>query len=140
MEYTPERLTTLPGSNYVFVFGSNLAGSHGAGAAKDAVTKFGAVYGIGVGHVGQSFAIPTKDFRGLHGSKNVLSLQHIKVYVDLFESYATHHPEYIFIVTKIGCGLAGYSSEDIAPLFRVTYLKAPNCIWPEDWVKIFNEN
>ncbi len=133
MNFTPENILNLK-AHEVFVFGSNLAGSHGAGAAALAVKSFGAVHGIGVGHVGQSFAIPSKDFRPQY-NKNVLSTSHIKIYVDLFISYANYHPDLTFYVTKIGCGLAGYSPEDIAPLFSEA-IHFPNIILPEEFFNI----
>lgn len=112
MRHTPEQIHELK-ENEVFVFGSNEAGIHGAGAAYLAELKYGAVRGCGYGHFGKSFAIPTKD-KGIR----TLSLIRIKKYVDCFIYYAMHHPEVTFLVTKIGCGLAGYTPEDIAPLFR----------------------
>ena len=109
----------------VFVFGSNLAGRHGKGAALCAARKHGAVYGQGVGHWGESYAIPTKD-----KNLNVLHLEVIKIYVDDFILYAKDTPFYLFEVTKIGCGLAGYKEEDIKPMFS----EAPfNCNLPEGW-------
>lgn len=96
----------------IFVFGSNLAGRHGLGAARRAHEKYGAMMGIGVGPVGDSYAIPTKD-----AQLNVLPLETIKKYVNIFLEYARLNPQLDFYVTKIGCGLAGYSEEEIAPLF-----------------------
>ena len=96
----------------VFVFGSNLAGRHGAGAAKLAHNKFGAQYGYGKGITGQSYAIPTKD-----KDLRILSLREIKSYVEEFIEYAKLNPNIHFLVTKIGCGLAGYTVIDIAPMF-----------------------
>jgi len=109
----------------IFVFGSNLAGRHGKGAALHARNVYGAVYGIGVGRTGNAYAIPTKD-RYL----KTLPLPGIKNYVDDFIVYARQHPELVFIITRIGCGLAGYRDEHIAPMFR----DAPkNCILPIEW-------
>jgi hypothetical protein len=96
----------------IFVFGSNLAGRHGAGAAKFARENHGAVYGKGIGHHGNSYAIPTKDV-----NIRTLSLDKIKPYVDDFLEYAKNNPSLIFKLTPIGCGLAGYSPKDIAPMF-----------------------
>lgn len=109
--HNEENFNTLP-ENKVFVFGSNEAGIHGAGAAKVAVEKFGAKYGIGAGFHGQSYAIPTKD-------KHIqtLPLDKIEPYVAMFLVYAALNPEYTFYVTKIGCGLAGYQVPQIASLF-----------------------
>lgn len=97
----------------IFVFGSNLAGRHGKGAAKEAVERYGAVYGQGVGMQGNSYAIPTKD-------KNLqtLPLIDIKKYVNRFLLFAQKHPTMQFYVTAIGCGLANYEPSDIAPMFR----------------------
>ena len=94
--------------NEIFVFGSNLEGMHGGGAARIAYEKFGAIWGQGVGLQGQSYGIPT-----MHGGVDV-----IKPYVDEFINYAKSHPELKFLVTRIGCGLAGFSDEEMAPLFK----------------------
>lgn len=104
---TPDRITELR-ENEVFVFGSNLAGMHGGGAARLAHMKFGAVMGQGVGMQGQSYAIPT-----MQGG-----IETIRPYVNDFIDYARRHPEKKFLVTQIGCGIAGFSPEEIAPLFR----------------------
>ena len=111
MKYTPENITGLA-PNEIFVFGSNLAGIHGAGAARLAFDRFGAVWGIGIGHQGKTYALPTKD-----KDIDTLPLTEIKKYIDQFLQYAEDHSEFIFLVTKVGCGLAGWSIEDIAPLF-----------------------
>ena len=95
------------------VFGSNLAGVHGAGAAKYALEHKGAVWGIGFGLYGQSFAIPTKDRR-----IQTLSLERIEQWVKEFKKQATFDWQHLdFQVTCIGCGLAGLKHEDIAPMF-----------------------
>lgn len=104
---TPEYITGLS-ENEVFVFGSNLEGFHGGGAAALAYYKFGAVWGEGVGHFGQTYGIPT-----MHGG-----VEAIKPYVDDFIKYAESKPELTFLVTKIGCGIAGFSIAEIAPLFK----------------------
>lgn len=96
----------------IFVFGSNLAGRHGKGAALYAVKHHGAVYGQGVGLQGRSYAIPTKDT-----NLKQLPLKLINRYVNEFLEFAVHYPEMIFQVTAIGCGLAGYSPEQISPMF-----------------------
>lgn len=109
----------------IFVFGSNIAGRHGAGAAKFARENHGAVYGFGVGHHGNSYAIPTKD-RYIRP----LPLATISGFVADFLTYARTRSDLQFEVTKIGCGLAGYQEQDIAPMFR----DAPtNCVLPEGW-------
>ncbi len=109
----------------IFVFGSNLAGRHGKGAALFARQKHGAIYGIGVGLQGNSYGIPTKD-------RNIktLPLDEIKVHVNNFISYAKDHPEMQFNVTRIGCGLAGYKDAEISPMF----IDVPNnCKLPKEW-------
>ncbi len=104
---TPDFIRSLA-PNEIFVFGSNLAGAHGGGAARIAMDKFGAVWGQGVGLQGQSYAIPT-----MQGG-----VETIKPYVDEFIEFAKMHPEYKFLVTRIGCGIAGFTDEEIAPLFK----------------------
>lgn len=109
----------------IFVFGSNLAGRHGKGAALYARQEHGAEYGVGIGRTGDSFAIPTKDEH-----IRTLPLDSIQRYVNEFLVYAKEHPELDFEVTKIGCGLAGYRESEIAPLFA----NAPkNCQLPKGW-------
>ena len=109
----------------IFVFGSNLAGRHGKGAALWAKQNRGAVYGQGVGLQGQSYALPTKDYH-----LRTLSLKRIQEYVDSFLEFAEENPHLEFELTKIGCGLAGYQEADIAPMFK----KVPkNVIKPENW-------
>ena len=105
--FTPDYITTLK-DNEIFVFGSNLEGMHGGGAALLAYKRFGAIWGQGTGLQGQSYGIPT-----MHGGVDV-----IRPYVDEFIAFAKAHTEYQFLVTKIGCGIAGFSEEEIAPLFR----------------------
>lgn len=107
IRYTPGRITHL-NENEVFVFGSNLGGMHGGGAARTAYENFGAVWGEGVGHFGKTYAIPT-----MQGG-----VETIKPYVDQFIAYAAEHPELTFYVTRIGCGIAGFRDDEIAPLFK----------------------
>lgn len=121
-EFTPERIMTLK-PNEIFVFGSNLDGYHGGGAARIAMDRFGAVWGQGVGLQGQSYAIPT-----MQGGVNT-----IKPYVDEFVAFAEQHPEYKFLVTRIGCGIAGFANEQIAPLFQEA-LNVENIILPKEFV------
>lgn len=109
----------------IFVFGSNEAGIHGAGSAKEARLNHGAVYGQGIGLQGRSYAIPTKD-----RSLAVLSLDAIERHVWTFVKFAINHPEMTFNVVKIGCGLAGYTEEQIAPMFRGA---PPNVNLPKGW-------
>lgn len=109
----------------IFVFGSNLAGRHGKGAALTALLYHGAIYGQGNGRQGNSYAIPTKDVY-----LRTLPLETINFYVDIFITYAKEHPELSFFITRIGCGLAGYTDTDIAPMFK----NAPsNCELPLLW-------
>lgn len=106
----------------IFVFGSNLRGIHGAGAANHAFQNEGAKWGVGVGPVGNSYAIPTKGLK-----IETLPLIVIKKYVGDFLIYARLQPNLEFNVTRIGCGLAGYSDSEIAPLFAGA---SPNCHLP----------
>ena len=114
----------------IFVFGSNLAGRHGKGAALYARINKGAVYGNGSGRQGDSYAIPTKGY-----FLEVLPKPVIRRFVDNFIQYATEHPELTFGVTRVGCGLAGYKDSDIAPMFK----NAPsNCILPPLWNELLH--
>lgn len=118
---TPEFITHLE-EGQIFVFGSNLAGRHGGGAARIAYERFGAVMGQGVGLQGQCYAIPT-----MQGG-----VETIKPYVDEFILFAQQHPELTFLVTRIGCGIAGFRDEEIAPLFADAHL-LPNVVLPPRW-------
>ena len=112
----------------VFVFGSNLAGRHGKGAALYARQHYGAVYGQGDGLQGRSYAVPTKD-----ASIRTLPLDDIAQHVSRFLAFADANPRLRFQVTAIGCGLAGYTPAQIAPLFR----GAPgNCTLPEEFIEV----
>ena len=122
-QYTPEHIDSLM-EDEVFVFGSNLAGMHGGGAAYAAFKLFGAVMGCGVGLRGQSYAIPT-----MQGG-----VETIKPYVDDFIAFAKEHPELFFFVTRIGCGIAGFRDKEIAPLFAEA-LGLENVCLPESFVK-----
>lgn len=119
--------------NEVFVFGSNEAGIHGAGAAKQAYFMFGAEYGKGEGLHGQSYAIPTKDH-----SIGPLSMHRICDYVHRFLDFAEQNPQYDFLVTEIGCGLAGHRVEDIAPMFERA-LKLENVFLPRRFTKVLTQ-
>ena len=123
-EFTPERITELK-PNEIFVFGSNLAGSHGGGAARFAYDRFGAIWGQGVGLQGQSYAIPT-----MQGG-----VETIKPFVDEFIEFAFVHIEYKFFVTPIGCGIAGFTVEEMAPLFKDA-VDLPNVILPKSFVEV----
>ena len=125
-EFTPAWIKELK-ENEVFVFGSNLRGAHGGGAARVAVECFGAVWGQGVGMQGQCYAIPT-----MHGGVDV-----IKPYVDEFIAFAREHREMKFLVTPIGCGIAGFTVEEIAPLFADA-IDDENIILPEGFVKVLS--
>ncbi len=103
---TPENISRLR-PDEIFVFGSNLAGMHGGGAARAALIHFGAIMGKGIGIQGQSYAIPT-----MQGG-----VETIRPYVDDFIEYAAAHPSLRFLVTRIGCGIAGFTDAEIAPLF-----------------------
>lgn len=122
-DFTPEFITQLR-ADEVFVFGSNLAGMHGGGAAYLAFKQFGAVMGCGVGLQGQSYAIPT-----MQGG-----VETIKPYVDEFIAFAKEHPELFFYVTRIGCGIAGFLDKEIAPLFAEA-IELENVCLPESFVK-----
>ena len=127
-EYTPEKITELK-PNEIFVFGSNLAGSHGGGAARLAYNRFGAIWGQGVGLQGQSYAIPT-----MQGG-----VETIKPYVDEFIEFAGQHTEYKFLVTRIGCGIAAFTPYEIAPLF-LKVIDLPNVILPKDFVEVMHRH
>ena len=128
MEYTPENINSLE-PNEVFVFGSNLAGHHGGGAARVALQNFGAIMGQGVGLQGQSYAIPT-----MQGG-----VETIKPYVDQFFDLAEEWDQTTFLVTRIGCGIAGFTDEEIAPLFDRAVDMYNVCL-PESFVKIILAN
>jgi hypothetical protein len=118
---TPDFITELK-PDEIFVFGSNLAGMHGGGAAYAAWRKFGAIMGQGVGLQGQSYGIPT-----MQGG-----VETIQPYVDDFIIFAKAHPELFFYVTRIGCGIAGFRDEEIAPLFTAAK-GVPNICLPESF-------
>ena len=118
---TPEFITSLE-PNEIFVFGSNLKGMHGGGAAYIAYRKFGAIMGQGVGLQGQSYAIPT-----MQGG-----VETIRPYVDEFIQFAKQHPELTFLVTRIGCGIAGFTDDEISPLFAEAH-GVENIVLPPNW-------
>lgn len=128
MNYTPDNITEL-GEDEVFVFGSNLAGIHAGGAARVALERFGAVMGQGVGIQGRSYAIPT-----MQGGVDT-----IKPYVDDFIDLAREWDQTTFYVTRIGCGIAGFTDEEIAPLFAEA-LKLYNVRLPKSFVDILTHN
>jgi len=128
----PDHILTL-NDDEIFVFGSNEAGIHGAGAAKFAYNFFGAQWGKGVGHFGKSYAIPTKD-------KEIITLpvKFIQIYVDGFIEYANLHKDLKFMVTEIGCGLAHYEPSNIAPLFNKA-IDVENIYLPKRFLKIITD-
>lgn len=128
MKYTPENITSLEEDD-IFVFGSNLAGMHAGGAARVAYERFGAIWGQGVGIQGQSYAIPT-----MQGGVDT-----IKPYVDDFIKLAREWDQNTFYVTRIGCGIAGFTDKEIAPLFADA-LELYNVRLPESFVKIIERN
>jgi hypothetical protein len=115
---------TLPQNGEVFVFGSNLAGIHGAGAAKVAREQFGAPMGAGMGLMGKAYAIPTKDWH-----LDTIDLAYVELFVKQFIDITQLFCPREFFVTRVGCGLAGYKDEDIAPLFK----GAKNCSFANEW-------
>ena len=125
--FTPERIKELA-PNEVFVFGSNLGGFHGGGAARAAMNLFGAVWGQGVGLQGQSYAIPT-----MQGG-----VETIRPYVDEFIRFAGSRPDLYFYVTRIGCGIAGFRDEDMAPLFKEA-LPLANIALPKTFYDILTQ-
>lgn len=124
---TEDRITTLK-PNEIFVFGSNTAGRHGAGAAKTAM-GWGASYGQGEGLQGKTYGIPTVNA----AITNKLNVNKIAKYVDTFIQFAKDHPEMVFLVSEIGCGLAGWTVKDMAPLFKgavdVPNIHLPKKFW-----------
>lgn len=127
-DYTPDAISSLK-NDEVFVFGSNLHGHHGGGAARVARKKFGAIWGQGVGLQGQSYAIPT-----MQGG-----VETIKPYVDQFIKFAKEHTELFFYVTRIGCGIAGFKDRDIAPLFKDA-MTVENICLPKSFVEENEKN
>ncbi len=124
--FTPDMISEL-GENEILVFGSNLGGMLGGGAARVAFRYFGAEWGKGVGLYGRTYAIPT-----MQGGVNT-----IKPYVDDFIVFAKNHPELTFLVTRIGCGIAGFRDKDIAPLFADA-IDVENVILPRSFVVCLN--
>ena len=122
-DFTPDMISELR-ADEVFVFGSNLEGMHGGGAAYYAFKHFGAMMGCGDGLRGQSYAIPT-----MQGG-----VETIEPYVSSFISYAKEHPELFFYVTRIGCGIAGFRDKEIAPLFSEAVALENVCL-PESFAK-----
>ncbi len=116
-------------SRRIFVFGSNLAGSHGAGAARHAADRYGAEMGVGEGLTGDSYALPTMD-----GMIRPRRMENIQRSVEKFLLFAATNPDLTFHVTRVGCGIAGFTDEQIAPLFK----DAPtNCHFSPEWAQQF---
>lgn len=137
---TPEEIREL-GASQIFVFGSNLGGKHGKGAAKTALS-WGAIWGRAAGIQGRTYGIPTKDA----SIRRVLSVEEIRPFVNDFVAFSKERPDLTFLVTEIGCGLSRYNPKDIAPLFReamsVKNVHLPRRFWrvlfnrfPEDLKK-----
>lgn len=130
MRISSNRITHLA-PNEIFVFGSNLQGMHGGGAARMAYEHFGAVWGEGVGLFGQSYAIPT-----MQGG-----VATIKPYVDDFLQFAKRHSDLDFLVTEIGCGIAGFTPRDISPLFfKAIEEDIRNVYLPESFYLVYEQN
>ena len=126
-EYTPEFITELR-PNEIFVFGSNIHGMHGGGAAAVAFRNFGAEWGVGEGMTGQCYALPTMEG----------GVDYIAGNVQNFIACAKAHPELKFYVTKIACGIAGFAIEEIGPLF-VDAISMENVILPQEFVMMIEE-
>lgn len=132
MKTTPDNITSLK-PNEVFVFGSNLSGIHGGGAAKTAL-KWGAEYGNPEGLQGNTYAIPTKS----ENIERTLTIDEIRPYVDQFIRFAHENPDKEFLVTAIGTGLAGHSVKDIVPLF-VEALALENIHLPKEFLDVLED-
>lgn len=124
---SPQWITTLA-ADEIFVFGSNLEGLHGGGAALLAYERFGAVWGQGTGLQGKSYGIPT-----MHGGVDVIA-----PYVDDFIAFAREHRELKFLVTEIGCGIAGFTVEEMAPLFKDA-IDEENIYLPQRFIDILEK-
>ncbi len=132
-EYSPKNITELK-EGEVFVFGANLQSRHGAGAAKLAVDKFGAIYGQAEGLQGNTYAIITTDLNKDH--RPSVDLQVVKYSVNKFIQFAKDNTDLTFLVTEVGCGLAGFTVEQIAPLFAPVLIeKITNVRLPKSFVR-----
>lgn len=123
---TPNQIRTLD-SNEIFVFGSNAKGMHGGGAARAAVNLFGAIWGQGHGLQGQSYAIDSMS-----------GIEPLKKDIADFVAFARQHSEMRFLVTRIGCGIAGYKASEMAPLFK-DCAELENVTLPEDFWRAIEE-
>ncbi len=131
-KFTYHKDGSQPSSDEIFVFGSNLSGIHGAGAAKQAMNVYGAKFGEAIGITGRCYAIPTK---GLNIS--FMTLEEIKPYIEDFVNFTYYYPKLKFFVTRVGCGLAGFKDEEFAILFKSCN---NNCNMPEQWKVYLEEN
>jgi hypothetical protein len=131
---TLDRIVTYLEPNQIFVFGSNLSGIHGAGAARTA-RRWGAKMGLGEGISGKTYALPTVDKK----IKNTLTLPRIKKHVEKFIECVENNPHMEFLLTDVGCGLAGYDAKEVAPLFKEAK-DLPNITWPKSFVEVLNED
>ena len=118
--------------NMIFVFGSNLSGIHGGGAAYYALKKKGAVMGKGIGLQGQSYALPTKGINICF-----MTLPEVVKNIESFKEFALQHPELEFQVTQVGCGRAGFTKEQIAPLFKGS---PSNCYFDTEWQPLLGDS
>ena len=123
-EFTSEFITELK-PNEIFVFGSNIGGFHGGGAARVAHKRFGAEWGVGEGITGQCYALPTMEG----------GVDYIVGKVNAFIACAKQHPKLKFLVTKVACGIAGFRIEEIAPLFADA-INMENVILPKEFVEV----
>ncbi|APX62400.1 A1S_2505 family phage non-structural protein [Acinetobacter schindleri] len=124
-QYHDESIVKSLPENTVFVFGSNMAGLHAGGAARTALEHFGAVEGVGRGWSGQSYAIPT-----MNEHLQQMPLSQIQHYIDDFKIYTKNHPKNNYFLTSVGCGIAGYKVEEIAPMFKGI---SHNVIFPQSF-------
>jgi hypothetical protein len=128
--FHPDGTAPEQAEGWIWVFGSNFAGSHGGGAARVASHRFGAVHGVAVGRTGSAYALPTINKYG-----DRLSVKEIATHISAFLDYARTHPDEMFWVTGVGCGIAGNKDKDIASLFA----DAPsNCSLPDAWRQLLN--
>lgn len=139
MNITPEQINELK-PNEIFVFGSNMQGNHAGGAAKFAVIHFGAEMGNPIGLQGQSYAIPTLYTPGYReDGSNRLPIEEIGKYVNQLLQFANEHPEMHFLVTPIGCGIAGFTESEIAPLFK-NAINMENISLPKTFIPYLSNN
>lgn len=126
---TPENINELQ-SNEIFVFGSNLAGEHGGGAARFAYKKFGAIWGQGVGLQGSSYALPTLD-----RERQKIGIRELEQHVETLYAILVDNQRTNFLITKVGCGIAGFTIAEIAPLFK-PFMSLSNCSLPIEFIEL----